>query len=151
MTPPPPRPSPRSGRPPAPRPSPRPWPPVEDFDDEEPIITGVHPATRTYTRHVAWLTAAKSAGVMLVAIVVASITAWRTVMAEAKANSDAGIASVGMSAAATQRELERFQKEVDVRINRSEAQGDRMEKKVDVLLDRLNVRNPAPAPKDAGK
>ncbi len=139
---------------PAPRPSSRPNPRQnfdEYADDEEPIITGVRPATREYTRHVAWLSVAKAVGGLLVVIIATSIAGWRTVMAEAKAASEPGVEGVRMQAASTQRELERFQTEVEKRIERSDAQGDRMEKKFDVLLNSLNVRNPAPAPKDAGK
>jgi len=139
---------------PAPRPLPRPNPRQnydEYADDEEPIITGVRPATREYTRHVAWLSVAKGVAGMVLAIIVASIAGWRTVMAEAKAASEPGVESVRMRAASTQYELERFKSEVDKRMERSDAQGDRMEKKFDVLLNSLNVRNPAPAPKDAGK
>lgn len=140
--------------PPSPRPSPR--PPgrssyyVGDDIDDEPITTGVYPATREYTRHIAWLSVAKALGVTIVGIIAASIAGWRTVIAEAKAASEPGVESVRMQAASTQRELERFQTEVEKRMERGDAQGDRMEKKFDVLLDRLNVRNPAPAPKDGG-
>lgn len=48
--------------------------------------------------------------------------------------------------AATQAELTRFQHEVDSRMGRVERQGDRMEVKVDALLSRLNIPNPAPYP-----
>jgi hypothetical protein len=53
-------------------------------------------------------------------------------------------------ATATQSELERYKGEADARFRRLEAQGDRTEQKVDALLNRFSVPNPAPRPVDGG-
>jgi len=129
--------------------------PVPDYppDLAEEPITGVYPATRDFAREVA------RSGVFKVAIGVggfalscflAGITVTKAMAQSAR---DAGVeaaALVKREADTTQAELERFQREAAGRFERLEGGQNRSEQKLDALLTRLQVPNPAPMPKDGG-
>lgn len=72
------------------------------------------------------------------------------VLGQAQAQVDAGVRNVKQQADNTQGDLDRYKKENDARFNRLEHQGDRNETKLDALLNRFSVPNPAPKPPDAG-
>jgi hypothetical protein len=134
-----------------PRPSPRPR--IADDIDGEPV-TGEHEATRDFVREVArtglWKTSWALIGTVG-SLVAGTLWAYRAAAAEAH---DAGVkaaAEVKLQADATQRELERFQKETAGRMDRFEGAQGRSEKKLDKMLERFQIPNPAPAPRDGGK
>jgi hypothetical protein len=93
----------------------------------------------------------KVGAIVFVAVVGGLFGAWRILLSEARAQTDAGVTTVALEARATQRELERFQREADARFVRLEAAGQRADTKLDALLFALRVPNPAPAPSDAGQ
>jgi hypothetical protein len=133
-----------------PRPSPRP-PTLPELPSEE--HTGEHEATRDFVREVARTGLWKTSWALIItaaAIVSGTLWAYRAAAAEAR---DAGVAAavdVKRQADATQRELERFEGEVrDTLKSTRESQG-RTEQKFDKLLERMQIPNPAPAPKDGG-
>lgn len=131
---------------PPPQKSPKPY----QADTEHEPITGVFPASRDFVRNAALLSTLKAVGATVVAIAVGSVVGWRSLSSEARAQARDEVAPLAQSQKATQAELERFQRESSSRFERGEAQGNRLEVKVDALLTRLNVPNPAPAPKDGG-
>lgn len=124
---------------------------ADDADDQ--VTTGVYPASRDFVREVnrvgLWKTS-WALFVTAVAIITGTLWAYRAAAAEAR---DAGVeaaAEVKRQADATQRELERFQRETSARLDRLEGGQNRSEQKIDKLLERFQVPNPAPAPKDGG-
>lgn len=129
---------------------PRPSPALPPLPSETP--SGVHRVVKL-KHDVAIL---KGANLGLIGIVVSAIGiafgGWRAMAADAK---DAGISAaqdVKREADATQRELERHEAEEESRHRRQEASQDRLEAKLDVMLSRFQIPNPAPAPtKDAGR
>ena len=70
--------------------------------------------------------------------------------AEAQTQGVEAAKQVDQKATATQDELTRYKAEAAERFKRIEHQGDRTEQKMDALLDRFSVPNPAPRPKDGG-
>lgn len=113
--------------------------------------SGVFPATRDFVREAALWSTLKAVGAFVVAIAVGAVLGWRTLSSEARAQAKDEVAPIAQKQAATQAELERFQRETALRLERTEAQGTRMETKVDALLTKFNVPNPAPAPRDGGQ
>lgn len=77
------------------------------------------------------------------------MSAWFFIIREARAAADAGVQAVAQQAKATQAELERFQREAALRLERSESASNRTEVKVDALLEKFRVPNPAPMPKES--
>ena len=71
--------------------------------------------------------------------------------AAGKEAADSGVSDTRNLAASTQRELERFEHEVSRRLGRVDEGQQRTDAKLDILLYRLNIANPAPAPKDGGQ
>lgn len=69
---------------------------------------------------------------------------FKAVLHEAQAQTDAGVELVQARAD------ERF-KAIEQRLDRTDKQADRMEQKLDKVLEGLRLPNPAPAPKDAGR
>lgn len=69
---------------------------------------------------------------------------FKAVLHEAQAQTDAGVELVQARAD------ERF-KAIEQRLDRTDKQADRMEQKLDKVLEGLRLPNPAPAPKDAGQ
>lgn len=69
---------------------------------------------------------------------------FKVVLHEAQAQTDAGVELVQARAD------ERF-KAIEQRLDRTDKQADRMEQKLDKVLEGLRLPNPAPAPKDAGR
>ena len=69
---------------------------------------------------------------------------FKAVLYEAQAQTDAGVELVQARAD------ERF-KAIEQRLDRTDKQADRMEQKLDKVLEGLRLPNPAPAPKDAGR
>lgn len=137
-----------------PRPSPSPRPLAPEIDTDESLVTGVHPATRDFVREVNKSGLWKTSWALIVtasALVTGTLWAYRAAAAEARDAGTAAAVEVKRQADATQRELERFQTEVNGRLTRVEESGNRTERKLDKLLDRFDVRNPAPTPKDGGK
>ena len=131
---------------PPPQPSPQPPGPRDD----EPI-TGVFPASRDFVREQGRLNDVKLTVAMVVVAVSTAFGAYRVVIGEARAQTDAGVASVSVESKATQRELERYQHESGNRLDRLEQGQSRTDAKLDALLVALRVPNPAPAPKDGGQ
>jgi hypothetical protein len=124
-----------------------------DLGDDEPI-TGVYPASRDFVREVnrvgLWKTS-WALFVTAVGIIAGTLWAYRAAAAEAR---DAGIeaaSDVKRQADATQRELERFESEVHDSLKSTRESQGRTEQKFDRLLERMQIPNPAPAPKDGGR
>ncbi len=67
------------------------------------------------------------------------------------AQTDAGTRLVNIKADSTQHELERHEAEESAIHVRQEASQARLEMKLDVMLERFQIHNPAPAPKDGGR
>jgi hypothetical protein len=135
-----------------PRPSPSPRPRIApDAELEEP--TGEHQASRDFVREVARTGLWKTSWALIItagAIVTGTLWAYRAAAAEAH---DAGVAAavdVKRQADATQRELERFEAEMRDQMTQVRASQGRTEQKFDKLLERMQIPNPAPAPKDGG-
>jgi len=126
------------------------------FDEVDPDspMTGVHPASRDFVRAMnkngVWKVVYIVGG-FAVGCVLFGVAGSRAVAQEAHDAGTAAAAAVKQQADATQRELERFQKEVAGRLDRQDASQTRMEKKLDALVDNAGIRNPAPAPKDGGR
>jgi hypothetical protein len=80
----------------------------------------------------------------LVIVVGGCWAVFKAVLHEAQAQTDAGVELVQARAD------ERF-KAIEQRLDRTDKQADRMEQKLDKVLEGLRLPNPAPAPKDAGR
>jgi hypothetical protein len=129
-----------------PRPSPR--PDVRPELEQDPV-TGVLPATRDFVREVNATGLWKTSWALIctaAALVGGTLWAYRAAAQEARDAGVAAAADVKRQADATQHELERFQLEVTGRMKRVEDGQGRTEQKVDKLLERFQVPNPAPAP-----
>jgi hypothetical protein len=148
-----------STKPPTLKASPRPDAPEfseHELDNADPdsVITGVHPATRDFVREVSKSGLFKTAWALLAtaaALVAGTLWAYRAAAQEARDAGTSAATDVKRQADATQRELERFQVEVSNRLTGVEQAGNRTEQKVDRLLYRFDIPNPAPAPKDGGR
>lgn len=89
----------------------------------------------------------------VVIAVATSFAVFFAIRSDAQGISDAGVAKselkiqvVDQKAAATQQELERFQREADRRLSYVEASVNRQDRKLDAVLDKFQIPNPAPAP-----
>lgn len=140
--------------PPPPAPSPRSPP---EFAEEP---TGLYPATRDFAREVArsgLFKVAVGVGSFAVLCLVAGVTAARAMAQEAK---DAGVeAAKGHEYRLTTLEAQRKtdRDEMNSRLQRLEDTQNAdhaltlgTSQKLDVLLERMRVPNPAPTPKDGG-
>lgn len=80
----------------------------------------------------------------LLVVIAGCWAVFKVVLHEAQAQTDAGVELVQARAD------ERF-KAIEQRLDRTDKQADRMEQKLDKVLEGLRLPNPAPAPKDAGR
>lgn len=119
-------------------------------DSQEEPTTGQSPVVLSDLR--IWMKVLVGVGTGLgsVAAVTLAFVVYFKVLGEAKAQSDAGVATVAQQATATQQRQERFEREAALRFERVEAQGNRIETKMDAMLTAFRVPNPAPTPKDGG-
>jgi len=113
--------------------------------------TGEHPVVKAELKRELNLNELKTIAAIFVAAVGTFFGAYRVVLGEARAQTDAGVSLQAQKLAITDADLQAFKRDVTVRFERYENQGNRTEKKMDALLDRFNVPNPAPAPKDGGQ
>lgn len=128
----------------------------DPFDNVDPMaaVTGLHPASRDFVRALNKKGLIGTAWALLVTVsslVGATLWAYRAAAQEARDAGSSAAAEVKRQADATQRELERFQAEVNARLGRVEESGGRQEQKLDKMLERFQIPNPAPAPKDGGQ
>jgi hypothetical protein len=84
-----------------------------DLVDEPEQITGVYPATREYARHIGWLSVARAAGLLLLSVAVSAILGYRWIMGEARAQGETAVAVVAQKQAASQEQLDRYQKDTN--------------------------------------
>ncbi len=113
--------------------------------------TGEYPVVKRELRRELALNELKTVAAIVVASLGIVFGAWRVVISEAKAQTDAGVALVELKQAATQAQLDRYERESAARLDRVEAQGTRTDAKLDALLTAFRVPNPAPTPKDGGQ
>jgi hypothetical protein len=124
--------------------------------DAEPT-TGVYPATRDFVREVnrsgLWKVAV-GVGSFALACFVTGVTVTKAMAQQAK---DAGVeaaAAVQRQATDTDARLNRMSSEFTEHVQTEAERSARMEKKINAILDRLDVKDPAPtppAPKDGGR
>lgn len=127
-----------------PKPRASPQLPPNDLGPEEP--SGSHPVVVRDLRE----SMLKNYAATAVGILAVGFSAYFTVMHEAKAQSDAGIA---VSEAKQAQETAQLKTEVGilkVKTDYVEGAVQRQEQKMDKLLEALRIPNPAPAPKDGG-
>ena len=117
-------------------------------DPSVPVVKGDLKATQTHVeaamKRGLFLSDLKAGAMTVVGILAGGYAALHAIDGRAQDKVDAGVTSV--------REVteEKF-KAIEQRLDRTDKQADRMEQKLDKVLEGLRLPNPAPAPKDAGR
>jgi len=122
--------------------------PTRTQSGEMPALKGDLKATQTHVeaamKRGLFLSDLKAGAMTVVGILAGGYAALHAIDGRAQDKVDAGVTSV--------REVteEKF-KAIEQRLDRTDKQADRMEQKLDKVLEGLRLPNPAPAPKDAGR
>lgn len=133
--------------------TPEPLPPRHD-SREMPVTKGEMRRSFRLNEVYTLLVAVATAAAALLGAYRLYVSEARAAGAEEAARVQLRVDATQVKADATQRELERYQGEVSARLSRVEAAADdaretgrRNEKKLDRMLDKMEIPNPAPAPR----
>ena len=119
--------------------------PDEDLSDPAvPVVKGDLRATQNHVERTMGQRLTVNYLATLGMVIAACWGVLKVVLHEAQAQTDAGVQSVQTRAD------ERF-RAIEQRLDRNDKQSDRMEAKIDRLMEAWRIPNPAPAPRDGGK
>lgn len=122
-----------------------------ESDHNVPVVKGDLKAAQKHVEH--YVRSGLSANYLatVAGIIGATFAAYFTIMHEAKAQTDAGIAVSEANQAKETNQLKVDVGVLKVKTELVESAVQRQEQKMDKLLEVLRIPNPAPAPKDAGR